>query len=195
VLSTLKRFGREIQVSGESAEHRHNDPGRPTRSGADRGKGLRLRASAPPSRCVSRTTIPRTSAGGYSCTRKVASATKCRCTTSSRSISTLPASVMTAESPLFRSATPFRSGELTNNPVHRNDAYRMVRWRAADAGVRIKIGCHTFRATGITAYLEAGGQAPRTPRSWRRTRAPARPSFTIRTGDEITLDEVERISV
>jgi integrase len=29
--------------------------------------------------------------------------------------------------------------------------------RAAELGMKVKIGCHTFRATGITAYLEAGG--------------------------------------
>jgi integrase len=27
----------------------------------------------------------------------------------------------------------------------------------AELGTRARIGCHTFRATGITAYLEAGG--------------------------------------
>ena len=41
--------------------------------------------------------------------------------------------------------------------MNRIDAYRMIRRRAADLGTRSKIGCHTFRATGITAYLEAGG--------------------------------------
>jgi integrase len=29
--------------------------------------------------------------------------------------------------------------------------------RARDAAIKTKIGCHTFRATGITAYLENGG--------------------------------------
>jgi hypothetical protein len=29
--------------------------------------------------------------------------------------------------------------------------------RAADIGMKMRISCHTFRATGITAYLEAGG--------------------------------------
>jgi hypothetical protein len=29
--------------------------------------------------------------------------------------------------------------------------------RAAELGTRARIGCNTFRATGITAYLEAGG--------------------------------------
>ena len=37
------------------------------------------------------------------------------------------------------------------------DAYRMTRRRAAEAGFKQKLGRHVFRATGITAYLEAGG--------------------------------------
>ena len=41
--------------------------------------------------------------------------------------------------------------------MNRVDAWRMVQRRAADLGMRVRIGCHTFRATGITAYLEAGG--------------------------------------
>jgi hypothetical protein len=31
----------------------------------------------------------------------------------------------------------------------------MVRRRTAEAG--LKLGCHVFRATGITAYLDAAG--------------------------------------
>jgi hypothetical protein len=42
---------------------------------------------------------------------------------------------------------------LTDKPMNRVDAYRMVRRRTADAGFRVKLGCHVFRATGITAYL------------------------------------------
>ena len=41
--------------------------------------------------------------------------------------------------------------------MDRIDAYRMVVRRAKVAGVSAAIGCHTFRATGITAYLENGG--------------------------------------
>ena len=37
--------------------------------------------------------------------------------------------------------------------MNRVDAYSMVRRRTADAGFRVKLGCHVFRATGITAYL------------------------------------------
>src|ERR1700730_178049 len=60
------------------------------------------------------------------------------------------------------STVPFRSavgktGRLTENPMHRVDAYQMIRLRMAEAGFKINLGCHVFRATGITAYLEAGG--------------------------------------
>ena len=61
--------------------------------------------------------------------------------------------------------------------------------------MRIKAGCHTFRATGITAYLEArgtleNGQAMAAHESPRTTK------LYDRTGDEHqTLDEVERIAI
>jgi integrase len=41
--------------------------------------------------------------------------------------------------------------------MNRIDAWRMIQRRAAGLGMKVRIGCHTFRATGITAYLEAGG--------------------------------------
>jgi hypothetical protein len=65
----------------------------------------------------------------------------------------------------------------TNEPINRIDAYRMVRRRSAEAGFKTKLGCHVFRATGITAYLEAGGALEK-PRPWRRTKARTRPSST-----------------
>jgi integrase len=41
--------------------------------------------------------------------------------------------------------------------MNRIDAWRMIQRRKADLGMKGQIGCHTFRATGITAYLGAGG--------------------------------------
>jgi hypothetical protein len=46
---------------------------------------------------------------------------------------------------------------VTTKAMNRVDAWRMIQRRAAEIGTRARIGCHTFRATGITAYLEAGG--------------------------------------
>jgi site-specific recombinase XerD len=54
------------------------------------------------------------------------------------------------KSPLFRSARG-RTGDLNGDAMHRVDAYRMIQRRAAELGLKVKIGCHTFRATGITA--------------------------------------------
>ena len=42
--------------------------------------------------------------------------------------------------------------------ISQADAYRMIRRRAKATGIQTKIGHHTFRATGITAYLKNGGK-------------------------------------
>ena len=41
--------------------------------------------------------------------------------------------------------------------MNQADAWRMIRRRAFAAGIHAPIGNHTFRATGITAYLANGG--------------------------------------
>jgi integrase len=58
--------------------------------------------------------------------------------------------------PLFRSAHG-KTGALTEKPLRRNNALDMIKRRATAAGLSPRVCCHTFRATGITAYLEAGG--------------------------------------
>jgi site-specific recombinase XerD len=93
--------------------------------------------------------------------------------------------------PLFRSAMR-RTGRLTARRMHRIDAFRMVKRRARAAGILSPIGCHTFRATGITQYLLHGGtlehaQHMAAHESSRTT------GLYDRRKDEITLDEVERI--
>ena len=46
---------------------------------------------------------------------------------------------------------------LSEQPMKQSDAWRMIRRRAVAAGIHAPIGNHTFRATGITAYLANGG--------------------------------------
>src|SRR5713101_3337891 len=55
-----------------------------------------------------------------------------------------------ADGPLFRTAAG-KTGELTGNPMWQQDAYRMIQRRAEAAGIKTRIGNHTFRAIGITA--------------------------------------------
>jgi integrase/recombinase XerD len=97
------------------------------------------------------------------------------------------------KSPLFRSAVR-RTGTLAATSMHRVDAWRMVQRRAAELGMKVKIGCHTFRATGITAYLEAGGTLENA-QAMAAHESPRTTKLYDRTGDEITLDEVERIAI
>jgi len=65
---------------------------------------------------------------------------------------------------------------------------------AAELGMEAKIGCHTFRATGITAYLEGGGTLENA-QLMAAHESPRTTKLYDRTGDEITLDEVERITI
>jgi integrase len=97
------------------------------------------------------------------------------------------------KTPLFCSALG-GTGMLTERPMHRIDAYEMVWRRTAAAGLKGKLGCHVFRATGITAYLEAGGTLENA-QAMAAHESPRTTKLYDRTGDEITLDEVERITI
>jgi site-specific recombinase XerD len=94
--------------------------------------------------------------------------------------------------PLFQTLN--REGRLTGKTMHRMDVLRMVKRRAKSIGLPSSTCCHTFRATGITAYLENGGtienaQAIAAHESLKTTK------LYDRTGDGVTLDEVEKIAI
>jgi len=93
---------------------------------------------------------------------------------------------------LFRTSRGHTATALSDQPMGQTDAWRMIRRRAAAAGIMAPIGNHSFRATGITAYLSNGGalehaqemaahESPRTTKLYDRTR------------ERLTQAEVERI--
>ncbi|WP_166911563.1 MULTISPECIES: tyrosine-type recombinase/integrase [unclassified Burkholderia] len=95
------------------------------------------------------------------------------------------------KSPLFRTIAR-GTGRLSDRQLSQANAYAMVRRRAAAAGIATAIGNHTFRATGITAYLANGGTlenaaAMANHASTRTTQ------LYDRRRDEIAVDDVERI--
>jgi site-specific recombinase XerD len=95
--------------------------------------------------------------------------------------------------PLFRTIGR-GTGRLTQSALPQANAYAMVRRRAAAAGIETKVGNHSFRATGITAYLKNGGTlemaaAMANHASTRTTQ------LYDRRRDEVSLDEVERILI
>jgi integrase/recombinase XerD len=94
--------------------------------------------------------------------------------------------------PLFRSVD--RHKKVSLNPMTRTDVLRMIKRRALAAGLPYSTCCHTFRATGITAYLENGGTIENA-QAIAAHESPRTTKLYDRTGDEITLDEVERIVI
>jgi integrase/recombinase XerD len=96
------------------------------------------------------------------------------------------------KTPLFR--TIDREKRLTESRMNRHDVIRMVKRRARAAGLPAAVCCHTFRATGITAYLENGGTVENA-QAIAAHESPRTTKLYDRTGDEITLDEIERIRI
>ena len=93
--------------------------------------------------------------------------------------------------PLFQ-AVDITKSRLKGTRMNRQIVFQMVRRRARRAGLPPTINCHSFRATGITNYLSNGGsledaRAIAAHESSQTTR------LYDRTGDSITLDEIERI--
>lgn len=95
-------------------------------------------------------------------------------------------------SPLFRSFD--RRRRLTDRRLSRREALAMIKRRARAAGIPDRIGCHTFRATGITAYLLNDGTLEHAQRIAAHE-SPRTTKLYDRTSDEITLDEIERIII
>jgi len=98
-----------------------------------------------------------------------------------------------AKGPLFRTIGR-GTGRLTRTVLPQANAYAMVQRRALAADIGTRIGNHSFRATGITAYLKNGGTlenaaAMANHASTRTTQ------LYDRRHDDINLDEVERIRI
>jgi integrase len=95
--------------------------------------------------------------------------------------------------PLFRTIGR-GTAVLTRTPLPQANAYAMIGRRARAAGIATKVGNHSFRATGITAYLKNGGTLEKaaTMANHASTRTT---QLYDRRRDEMNLDEVERILV
>ena len=95
--------------------------------------------------------------------------------------------------PLFR-VTKGKTKKLTPKRMTRRDVYEMVRRRAKDAAIETAIGCHTFRATGITNYLTNGGTLEKAQQLANHESARTTKLYDCRD-DKLSLDEVERITI
>ena len=95
-------------------------------------------------------------------------------------------------SPLWRSLT--RTRELGERRMSRVDVFRMVKRRVKAAELGAAANCHTFRASGITAYLLNGGTLERA-QAIAGHESPRTTQLYDRTADDITVEDIERIRV
>jgi integrase/recombinase XerC len=93
--------------------------------------------------------------------------------------------------PLFRSIDR-RTKRLSARPLAQADAWEAVNRRARAVGIETTIGNHTFRGTGITAYLENGGSLERA-RDMAGHASTRTTQLYDRRSDKATLADVERI--
>jgi len=97
--------------------------------------------------------------------------------------------------PLFPSAGTQRGiDRLSSRPMDRTDALKMIKRRTKRAGLPGEVCAHSFRGTGITEYLRAGGTLEMAARiaghaSTRTTQ------LYNRLPEEVSLDEIERIHI
>ena len=91
-----------------------------------------------------------------------------------------------AQAPLFQSVD--RSRRLSGRSLTRRVVLAMIKRRAAAAGLPASTCCHTFRATGITAYLSNGGTLEHAQQIAGHA-SPRTTKLYDRTADTVTLDE------
>jgi site-specific recombinase XerD len=98
-----------------------------------------------------------------------------------------------SRSPLFRTISR-GTGLLSETPLPQANAYAMIQRRAEKAGIDTAVCCHTFRATGITAYLKNGGTLERAAHMANHSSTRTTQLYDRRS-DDVSLDEVERILI
>ena len=86
------------------------------------------------------------------------------------------------------------TGKLTRTVLPQQNAHAMIRCRAAGPGIAATLGNHSFRATGITAYLKNGGTLEKTAAMANHASTRTTQLYDRRC-DEVSLDEVERIVI
>ena len=94
---------------------------------------------------------------------------------------------------LFQTVDP-AARRLTGRALERRLVLAMIERRAAAAGQPPSTCCHTFRATGITAYLSNGGTLEHAQQIAGHA-SPKTTKLYDRTADTVTVDEIERIVI
>jgi site-specific recombinase XerD len=99
-----------------------------------------------------------------------------------------------AKGPLFRTIGRSKGRPLTRTALQQAEVYLMIERRRIAAGIATKLGNHSFRATGITAYLKNAGTLEKAAQMANHASTRTTQLYDRRR-EELSLDEVERIRV
>ncbi|MDQ0458270.1 tyrosine-type recombinase/integrase [Rhizobium paknamense] len=83
---------------------------------------------------------------------------------------------------------------MSGSSLPQANAYAMIQRRAIAAGISTAVCNHTFRATGITAYLKNGGTLEKAANIANHSSTRTTQLYDRRS-DDVSLDEVERILI
>jgi integrase/recombinase XerD len=78
--------------------------------------------------------------------------------------------------------------------LDRRSVLKLVEKRAKTSGILKRVCCHSFRATGVTEYMNSGGTIEIAQRIAGHT-SPATTRIYDRSGDQLTLQEIERVQI
>jgi site-specific recombinase XerC len=95
--------------------------------------------------------------------------------------------------PLFQTMRGF-SKELSGKRLHRTEALAMIKRRVKAAGLSSKVSCHSFGASGITAYLESGGSLENA-QAIAAHESPRTTKLHDRRSEKLVAEEIDRIKI
>ncbi len=98
---------------------------------------------------------------------------------------------LNAEAPLFPA---FAKGRLSSRHLNRRSVLKLVEKQANATGILKKVCCHSFRATGITEYMNRGGTIDVAQRIAGHQSSTTTKIYD-RSRDRLTLEEIERVSI
>jgi len=95
--------------------------------------------------------------------------------------------------PLFPSFGKNRE-TIESRRLDRRSVLKLVEKLARTSGILKRVCCHSFRATGVTEYMNSGGTIEIAQRIAGHT-SPATTRIYDRSGDRLTLEEIERVQI
>jgi integrase/recombinase XerD len=94
--------------------------------------------------------------------------------------------------PLFPAFGPDKN-TIQIRHIDRTTVWKMIQVRARASGLEKRVGCHSFRATGITEYMNAGGKLEIAQRIAGHSHLSTTKIYD-RSQDRLTLAEIEKIT-